>query len=313
MGDTSIQWTDKTWNPTRGCSRVSPGCVNCYAERIAERFSTHANQDGDRAGGVFAGFAHRVNGHPAWTGKVELIESKLTEPLHWKKPRRIFVNSMSDLFHEELHFDDISDVWNVMKSAPHHTYQILTKRAERMAALMPRLVVLHGILPCVWLGVSVEDQQRADERIPLLLQTPAAVRFVSYEPALGPVDFSKWLPAVPYRGKFDIDWLDWIIVGGESGPGARPFDVAWARHCRDQCKAARVAFFFKQYGAQPRMPIPEGEHDSFLDSQRAVGLKSYAYDLRDSHGGDMAEWDEQDRVREFPGAAAIRAAVERHK
>lgn len=310
MGKTSIEWTDKVWNPTRGCSRVSEGCRECYAERQAARFANapkidYAAEIGERVvspGGIFHGFVTRVNGHPAWTGKVELIESKLTEPLHWKKPCRIFVNSMSDLFHERLSFEDIDRVFTVMVAANWHTYQILTKRADRMREYFrsgrhdrgngPDRAEYH-LGERIWLGVSVEDQQRADERIALLLETPAAVRFVSYEPALGPVDFFHIGAGGQYTGNalgaagqsgppiFRGQKLDWIICGGESGPDARPFDLAWARSARDQCRAASVSFFFKQAGSKP-----------LLDNERLR--------LHDSQGGDPSEWPEDLRIREFP-------------
>jgi protein gp37 len=260
MGDTSIQWTDRTWNPTRGCSRVSAGCVHCYAERQAVRFSNP---------GPFQGFVQFANGHPQWTGKVELIESKLEEPLHWRKPKQVFVNSMSDLFHEGLPIIAIKSVFDVMRAAHWHTYQVLTKRAARLLEIVGWLKQQYDDdypLPNVWLGVSVEDQATADKRIPLLLQTPAAIRFVSYEPALGPVYFTRLqdgdsiLNALAgtntYRdGEVSMHAkLDWIIVGGESGPGARPFDVAWARNTIAQCKAAGVACFYKQGGASNACP-----------------------------------------------------------
>jgi len=236
---TNIEWTDATWNPVRGCSRVSEGCRNCYAERQAARFKD--------VGQPFHQFVKRhVNGEPRWTGKVELVEKHLDDPLHWKIPRRIFVNSMSDLFHEALPDEVIDRVFAVVTLCPQHAFQVLTKRPERMlsycssnatlgrlVSLVAKSIGIEGVtvnwtwkddgftgvhFPNVWLGVSVEDQKTADERIPLLLQTPAAVRFVSYEPALGPVDWRQ------------IPHLDWVIVGGESGPGARPFDIAWARN-----------------------------------------------------------------------------------
>jgi protein gp37 len=255
MGQTKIEWTDRTWNPVRGCSRVSEGCRRCYAERIFAR-----NLPAMRSPTTKEPFAIMTPSGARWTGKVELIESKLSEPLHWKKPQRVFVNSMSDLFHEALPDDAIERVFAVMALCPHITFQVLTKRPERMLEwsrrIFPHDSVMHimsrdhGVdafalrwpLPNVWLGVSVEDQATADARIPLLLQTPAAIRFVSYEPALGPVDFGTWI---------DPMWvpnLDWIICGGESGPGARPPHPAWFRQTRDQCEAAGVAFFFKQWG-----------------------------------------------------------------
>lgn len=324
MGKTSIEWTDRTWNPTRGCSRVSQGCVHCYAERIAARFSTHSHQDGDEAGGVFAGFATKVNGHASWTGKVELIESKLLEPLSWKKPARVFVNSMSDLFHEALPDEAIDRVFAVMALCPQHTFQILTKRPDRMlkwfrlpgvqasAGIWKREIAYADIrygdpwpLPNVWLGVSCENQETADERIPLLLQTPAAKRFVSYEPALGPVNFIHYLGCrCPECGTHyaKSGWsdctdgscdgrprklLDQVIIGGESGPGARPFQAEWARNTIEQCKAAGVAAFVKQFGASAW----QGGADGTLRTRMP---------FKDKKGGDMDEWPEWARVREFP-------------
>lgn len=286
--NSSIEWTDATWNPVRGCSRVSEGCRNCYAERTAIRFAGDGQPDTRRKqgpSGLYRGFVQLTAGGPRWTGKVELIESKLDEPLHWKKPRRIFVNSMSDLFHEGLPFHAIDEVFDAMMRAEWHIYQILTKRGARMYEYFDStgnraeyLLKHRGI----WLGVSVEDQKTADERIPLLLQTPAAVRFVSYEPALRPVDFSKWFDeglecnyCQRWRGTEDTakpdgnpedpgflcpncgeacahlpldERLDWVIVGGESGPGARPMHPDWARSVRDQCQASGTSFFFKQWG-----------------------------------------------------------------
>jgi protein gp37 len=215
---------------------------------------------------------------------VALVKDKLAEPLHWRKPRRVFVNSMSDLFHEALPDVDIAKVLAVMVAAPWHTFQILTKRPERMRAWIDwsgRARHFVGAWPPknVWLGVSVEDQATADERVPLLLQTPAAKRFVSYEPALGPVDFGRFLPAVVARGAATmsaetvaalkelaraavkhVGWstLDWIIVGAESGPRARPFNPDWARSVRDQCQAAGAPFFYKQDAIKGRkVPTPE--------------------------------------------------------
>ena len=200
MGQTTgIEWTDATWNPVRGCSRVSQGCVNCYAERTAARFagdgaSAEEVAEGDYyPAGPFHGFVQITNGHPQWTGKVELVEKHLEDPLHWKKPKRVFVNSMSDLFHEALPYLYVRRVLDVIQQAPWHTYQVLTKRAAGMREVMEQYYDENfdsiGPEPMkhLWLGVSVEDQKSADERIPMLLQTPVAVRFVSYEPALGPV------------------------------------------------------------------------------------------------------------------------------
>lgn len=256
---TAIQWTDATWNPVRGCVKVSPGCKNCYAETFAERF-------------------RGVQGHPYEQGfDLRLVPEKLAEPLTWKRPRRVFVNSMSDLFQDGVPDEYIDRVFAVMERCPQHIFQILTKRAERMCDYCSTRHGIESVSPLenVWLGVSVENQERAEERIPALLQTPAAIRFVSYEPALGPIDFSGWLGG-----------LDWIIVGGESGPGARRFDVEWARSAVQQCKEADVPVFVKQLGAEP------------VDGGELVAFRGLF--LKDRKGGDMSEWPEDLRIREFP-------------
>ena len=260
MSASKIEWTQETWNPVRGCSRISEGCRNCYAERQAAR-----NLPGMKSPTTGEPFAVMTPSGPRWTGKVELIPHMLDVPLKRKKPTTYFVNSMSDLFHESLPDEEIAGVFRALHRAPQHTYQILTKRAERMAAIMPRIVATFGVMPNVWLGVSVEDQAAADLRIPHLLKTPAAVRFLSVEPLLGSVDLRKWLRGqCPQCHGFD-DYcadvaicetcrglnpigIDWVIVGGESGPGARPMHPDWARSIRDQCVAAGVPFFFKQWG-----------------------------------------------------------------
>lgn len=220
MATSKIEWTDLTWNPVRGCTRISPGCINCYAERMAARFSG--------PGAPFDGFAIMGQSGPRWTGRVKLDERKLLDPLYWRKPRRVFVNSMSDLFHESLSDEAIWRVFAVMAATPHITYQILTKRAERMRYWLTNGCATswsQGLarsieqfigpgppprwpLPNVWLGVSCEDQQRADERIPHLIQTPAAMRFVSLEPLIEAVDVRRYLTGAIH--------LDWVIVGGES-------------------------------------------------------------------------------------------------
>jgi protein gp37 len=270
----AIEWTDATWNAVRGCTKVAAGCKHCYAERFAERF-------------------RGVPGHPFEQGfDVRLVPEALDLPLGWRKPRRVFVNSMSDLFHEDVPDDFIAAVFGVMAAAPQHTFQILTKRAERLprwfawleqmaerakavfnedplswrrahilrAGALRKGAPVHGVsagdieargwpLPNVWIGVSVEDQAAADERVPRLLETPAAVRWISAEPLLGPVDLSRWLWAdLGERGRARLNGLHWLVCGGESGPGARPIHPAWARALRDQCVAAGVPFFFKQWG-----------------------------------------------------------------
>lgn len=247
---TAIEWTDRTWNPVTGCTKVSPGCDHCYAESIAERF---------RGGPAFP------NGFD-----VQLREHKLTEPLRWRKPSKVFVNSMSDLFHDAVPDEYIARVFAVMALAPRHTFQVLTKRHARMRSLLSSpafadLVDAESIpydrsplghrrisLPLrnVWLGVSTENQQWADIRIPALLDTPAAIRFVSAEPLLGPIDLIEagGVHDSPPRTGLIRPPLDWVIVGGESGRAARPMDPQWARDIRDQCVSAGVPFHFKQFG-----------------------------------------------------------------
>jgi len=248
---TTIEWTDSTWNPVRGCALVSPGCTNCYAMKVAHRFSGK--------GEAYAGLTKLTKGGPVWTGQVRELPELLERPLKWKHPRRIFVNSMSDLFHEDVHGDFIDAVLDTVRAAPRHTFQILTKRAARMQAFMRH----YKPIPNLWLGVSVEDQARADERIPLLLQTPAAVRWISAEPLLGPIDLrdppnDMGEPRFSYLERIDGTGprIDWIVAGGESGPGARPMHPDWVRSLRDQCGASSVPFFFKQWGAWA-LPIPE--------------------------------------------------------
>lgn len=260
-GSTGIEWTDATWNPIRGCARVSEGCRNCYAEGVAKRFSG--------PGRPYHGLIARTG---QWNGGVMVVEHLLDWPLRKRKPQRIFVNSMSDLFHEAVPDEWIDQIFAVMALAPQHTFQVLTKRPERMREYFADLGLraemigieaeaIGGIdrhtedlkqrwplpLPNVWLGVSVEDQATADVRIPLLLQTPAAVRWVSAEPLLGPVDllYSAFDGAWPFK---EMGQLDWVVVGGESGRNARPMHPYWARSLRDQCQAAGVPFLFKQWG-----------------------------------------------------------------
>lgn len=321
---TSIQWTDATWNPIRGCSRVSPGCEHCYAEGVAARFSGPALP--------FEGLARRTaKGLPQWTGKVRMVAEKLADPLRWKRPRRIFVNSVSDLFHDGLSNEQIAAIFGVMAAAPQHTFQVLTKRPERMrewfrwvevqpthlftiptsAQLTCAILAQDATgwrwtvpepriwpLPNVWLGVSVEDQKRADERIPELLDTPAAVRWVSAEPLLEEINLSGFVrrrvavtddhldapdgAVVDGMERVGGDWIrragiDWVVVGGESGAKARPFDPIWAACLVASGRLSEVPIFVKQMGAKP------------------VGL-----DLTDGHGGDWDEWPEDLRVREFP-------------
>ena len=233
-----IEWTEQTWNPIVGCSVVSPGCTNCYAMKMANRLAANP------ATPHYAGTVKPSRGGPVWTGKVALAsEDVLTAPLRRRKPTTYFVNSMGDLFHENVPDDWIDRVWSVMVRSPQHRFQVLTKRPARMRDYVQGLdraarEAGNQFPPAnVWLGVSAEDQARADQRIPDLLETHAAVRFVSAEPLLGPVDFGGALAKI-----------DWVIVGGESGPDARPMHPQWARDIRDQCQAAGTGFFFKQWG-----------------------------------------------------------------
>lgn len=212
---TGIEWTDATWNPVTGCTKISPGCKNCYAERLALRLRAMGNPR------YHDGFA------------VTLHRDLLTLPLRWRHPKRIFVNSMSDLFHEAVPEDFIRQVFDVMARADWHVFQILTKRSERLASLVPRL----RWAPNIWQGVSIESA-RYTTRIDYLRTVPAAVRFLSIEPLLGPIS------------NLPLDDIDWVIVGGESGPGRRPMAAAWAREIRDQCVRAGVPFFFKQWGGR---------------------------------------------------------------
>lgn len=292
MTESKIEWTDRSdWNPIRGCTRVSPGCGGpgphggCYAEKIAGRFSD--------PGQAFHGFATRAAGG-RWTGKVAIVEERLTLPLRWRKPAKVFASSTSDIFHEALSDADIDRIFAVMALAPHLTFQVLTKRADRMRhylrhawaepfdgrhedaaywrvvqtarKIAPALYEQSDIggcrwwpLPNAWLGVSVEDQQRADERREHLRATPAAVRFVSYEPALGPVDWTGW------------EFVDQIIGGGESGPRARPMHPDWQRGTRDFCDEHGIAYFLKQNGEYAPGEIA-GE---YLDPDKPA--KGYSY------------------------------------
>ncbi len=218
----TIEWTDASWNPVRGCTKISPGCKHCYAETFAERW-------------------RGLPGHPYEQGfDLRLVPEMLAAPLGWARPRTIFVNSMSDLFHDDVPGDHQVRTWQAMRLADWHTYQVLTKRAEGMAQSMSWILRKSGAgedpLPHVWLGVSVEDRKFGVPRIEHLRETPAAVRFLSVEPLLEDL------------GELDLRGIDWVIVGGESGPGARPMAPEWVRSVRDQCAATGVAFFFKQWG-----------------------------------------------------------------
>jgi protein gp37 len=357
---TKIEWVKnndgsqgQSWNFLRGCRRVSEGCTNCYAERQAIR---HAGP-----GGPYEGLVKSTPNGPRWTGEISFHEEILLAPLKRKKPTTYFVNSMSDLFYEKVSDEILDKAFAVMALCPQHTFQILTKRPERMREYCQRFAgrashldtfacwasamatwlcdsgvreyqndgdgdstdhvyeeLLHsrgpdrgeGFFENIWLGVSVEDQKTADERIPILLQTPAAIRWLSVEPLLGPINLThiqfpntlgnmeSW-DALDLHTEVDPDYdpdkqngcthiLDWIVVGGESGPGARPCDVQWIRSIIEQCKAAQVPVFVKQLGAQPFEPK---RYAMFGDA----GLY-----LNNRKGGDPSEWPSELRVREFP-------------
>lgn len=349
---TTIAWTESTWNPLRArqpdegqlakvpragwsCVRVSPGCTHCYAATMNKRLGTRL----DYTVPDNARVKHYVSEH------------QLLEPLRkWKSARRVFVCSMTDLFGEWVADEQLDHIFAVMALTPQHTYQVLTKRPERMRAyvtsrtplgryeaarrLLERQMVAsipgwtgHAIytqpLPNVWIGVSAEDQQRADERIPLLLDTPAAVRWVSAEPLLGSIDFhGLGMPCcgVPYEDSRvqpdgSCDWcghrynpidqlLDWIVVGGESGAKARPFDIVWARSIRNQCREAGVAFFMKQLGAKPTSVATRDAQDAarLLGESRARVARIGR--LLDRKGEDPSEWPEDLRVREYPAVSS---------
>lgn len=317
MGDKSkIEWTDATWNPIRGCSRVSDGCRNCYAETVANRFKG--------PGQPYEGLIAKGG---QWNGQIKLVPEKLEDPLRWRKPRMVFVNSMSDLFHENVPDEYIDQVFSVMQRASRHTFHVLTKRPARMHEYMTGLAAIadsnnrewfdRGFVwhlgereapefpfSNVWLGVSVEDQFTADLRIPTLLSTPAAIRWLSCEPLLGPIDLNaidlyEWLQVfsqrlrdrlpdpldpvmkLPLLSPFhhmqsNTSWpgIDWVVVGGESGKDARPMHPDWARSLRHQCQDANVPFFFKQWGEYAPSwyvdkHIPESEWMNRVGKKRA--------------------------------------------
>lgn len=347
MAKTSIEWTDRSWNFLRGCSLKSTGCEHCYAMIIAHRFNY--------PGGTYEGLTEVGPNGPRWNGNVRVVEDKIMEPFHVRKPQKWFVNSMSDLFHEDVPFDVIDRAFAVMALTPHHTYQILTKRPELMLEYMGGLAkpgddlaefeeelverwgaaagdlldgpwihndgkrfrdkieafISHCMgmepdgemlaedsipfpLPNVWLGVSAENQKYWDERVEVLGRVPAAVRFVSIEPQLGPIDVGN---------VFETGKIHWLIVGGESGPSARPFDIQWPRDIVAHCKPADVACFVKQFGAKAysAKDMIIGKHFPREPADYAIRLPLGKYQvLQDGHGGDMSEWPEDLRVREFP-------------
>lgn len=288
---TAIEWADATWNPVTGCSVVSPGCTNCYAMRLAgNRLRNHPSRQG---------LTEMSKAGPVWTGEVRFNEPVLDQPLRWRRPRRIFVCAHGDLFHENVPDAWIDRVFSVMARAPQHVFLVLTKRPARMLAYRTSDAHLTDASigprnskhcwPHVWLGVSVEDQRTADERIPILLATPAARRWISAEPLLGPVDLRYLQPGDPpteinaLAGTHGVlrphggrcDRLDWVVVGGESGPGARQCDVQWIRDIVRTCAAARTPCFVKQLGSN--------------SDYRAT-----------KKGADPMEWPADLRVRQCP-------------
>jgi protein gp37 len=333
----TIEWTDASWNPTRGCDEIAPGCAHCYAKRFAERFR-----------GV-VGHAYEQGFDP------RLAPDKLGEPLTWKAPKKIFVDSMSDLFHEAFDFDYIAACFGVMAAAWWHTHQVLTKRPERAAEFFAWLETQHnpdryrhpeliehaavvaekhgqmeianrlfraandrvgkGLwpLPNVWIGTSIANQTDADKNVPHLLQIPAAIRFLSVEPLLGPVDLSRFLKLARFKADYDslvancggedrlpahLRWngklppsIQWLIVGGESGPGARPCNVEWIRSIVRQCAAADVALFTKQLGS--RACWSAADDDAPLLAR-----------MKHKKGGSPEEWPADLRIRQFPKGAA---------
>lgn len=359
-GPSAIEWTERTWNPIVGCSIHSAGCTNCYAMKMAGRLEAMAAAQVAAQGPVplvhYLGTTTKTKAGFVWTGKVNVApDTILMEPLRRKKPTTWFVNSMSDLFHESVPDEVIDRVFAVMALCPQHRFQVLTKRADRMWAYcssgtvaariaaearsgrytarhtytrwlggLGEVVKAQWPLPNVWLGVSVEDQRAADERIPHLLATPAAVRFLSCEPLLGPVDLTcidingdaemdalnrrRWSDEVEqWRGTSDTweddfdDWfgkrpdavsgfmhatIDWVIWGGESGPGARDFAMEWGAAIVGQCREAGVPVFGKQLGTRPTF---EGRR----------------WNTDDRKGGDPAQWPEALRVRQMPGGAHV--------
>lgn len=350
----NIEWTDVTWNVLAGCSPVSEGCRNCYAAREAIRLAGNPNE---KIAAKYTGTAEMRGAgkarRPVFTGTITVTPDVLSKPFSWRTPRRVFVNSMSDLFHESVQSWVVAHHFAVMAATPQHTYQVLTKRPAYMAELLrdphfwaivwsvgmehwwntDALAFIGQIgpddpLPNVWLGTSVENQEAADERIPHLLRTPAAVRFLSCEPLLGPVDLTEVELPEEYRISIstrahincltrhddehffnDHEAIDWVIVGGESGPGARECDAAWIRSIVRQCREAGTPVFVKQLGAMPldtcvdcdgRGPRMYGERrcQTCFETGRMV-LR-----LRDRKGGDPSEWPQDLRVREFPNATA---------
>lgn len=329
--NTKIEWTDATWNPIKGCSRVSPGCLNCYAERQAHRFN--------KSGYWAEGLTVIRQGRPGWSGAISHCPDTLAKPTRWRKPRRVFVCSGSDMAHESADPAFQLAMFGIMAATPHHTYQVLTKRPKALRDLFDSLErrsekarelfpadskawrthqVLaaaslaqgvarlepgsHWPLPNVWIGVSAEDQQRYDERWPELAGIPAALRWISAEPLLGPINLRLDREERP----------DWVVVGGESGPGARPCAMEWIQHIVDQCREHRVPVFVKQLGA---CIVSEGRAaDSVEEANEIRRLSGFSErndrwlwfaGLADRKGGDPREWPDHFQVRLYPGEKLV--------
>lgn len=314
MGNkTNIQWTDATWNPLAGCSPESEGCRNCYAATMALRLELMGQAK-------YTGTARRASdGRAVFTGQINLDEGALNIPLKWRRPRKIFVNSMSDLFHPNVPSEYIDRVYNAMEAAHWHTFQVLTKRPQRMASYTTHR---YGKTPApnIWHLASVEDQLTANQRVPWLLRTKSAVRGLSIEPLIGPVDLGSWVLTVDQRRQqaltynmgnpqhhVPVGWaisdrprVDWLIVGGESGPRARPLWPAWARSLRDQAQAAGVAFMFKQWGTwEPYEP----EQPPFWRDQRGRFHDGHGLNILDPLTGGMGIGWHEDSLDPSAGAA----------
>lgn len=314
---TTIEWTNKTWNPLVGCSKISEGCRNCYAIKEAHRLAGNPNP---KISSVYQGLTERRGDRTEWTGLVKFIPERLEVPLKTRKPTMWFVNSMSDLFHESVTDEQIARIWDVMAATPQHVYQVLTKRPQRMLEWVKRCShhpqqwsITHngnqpmpygdGIivgdaekwpLPNVWLGVTVENQKAADERIPLLLQTPAAVRFLSCEPLLEEVDLQLWarqtlkglqLEGLPQQGEIVEPGIDWVIVGGESGSKARECHTHWIQSLVRQCNDAHIPCFVKQMGSNC---LTSQEHSQGIAWPPP------------GKGGDITQFPKDLQVRQFP-------------
>lgn len=301
-GKTNIEWAEKVWNPTIGCTRVSPGCAHCYA------FEVHDKRHKGYMAALARGEKLKLPKQYAKPFKdFQFFGGRLQDPMHWRKPARIFVNSMSDVFHERMTIEFWSAMVTTMTLCPQHQFLILTKRADRMMDFCQQV----SPPPNAWMGVTVENQKAADERIPYLLKTPAAVRWLSVEPMLERIEF-KWSHFVPF-GESGRSHIQWLVLGGESGPKSRHFYVEWARDVRKFCQKTGTPLFIKQLGSfcldhndqgfegeEPhcwpagtadKLPVPED--DEMQGDPIPIRLK-------DRKGGDMAEWPEDLRIREYP-------------